>query len=60
MDYVGLAITLINLVQQLMARAKQDGEMTTEQEAALQAYANSVFAKYSHPAPPPPGVTPGV
>lgn len=58
-DYVGAIIQLINLVQQLIARAKQTGELTVEQETALQTYANSVFAKYSEPAPPPPGVTAG-
>lgn len=51
--------SLITTIEQLIARGKQTGELPPAEADALTVLANSEFAKWSHPAPPPPGVTPG-
>jgi hypothetical protein len=47
--------TLIDAIQKLIARGRVTGELSPAEADALTALANAEFAKYSNPAPPPPG-----
>ncbi len=58
-EVISLALAVIEkgkgLYESLRARAAQNGELTPEQEAALDKQADGVFAKWENvPAPPPP------
>ncbi len=55
---VGTLPTLITAIQGLIARGRQTGELTAAEADALTALAAAEFAKFSAPAPPPPGVLP--
>lgn len=44
---------------QFRERAKQDGELTPEQEAKLDSREDALFGRYEHAAPPPPPERPG-
>ena len=57
--YFSIVNSLYGLIEQLIARGRQTGELTEEQDAALQARATAFFSAHSTPAQPPPGVTPG-
>ncbi len=46
---------LIDSINKLIARGRQTGELPEADADALTVLANSQFAKYSQPAPPPPG-----
>jgi hypothetical protein len=46
---------LIDFIQKLIARGKVNGELSDAESDALTVLANSQFAKYDKPAPPPPG-----
>jgi hypothetical protein len=48
---------LINTIEKLIARGKKTGELSTTDADALTMLAQGQFAKYSSPAPPPPGVS---
>lgn len=56
MPWVSIILAAIELTTKLLDRARQSGELTPEQDLALQNLANSIFAAHSHPPPPPPGV----
>lgn len=51
--------SLIGAVTQLIERGRKTGELSSAEADALTVMANSVFAKYSKPAPPPPGAGDG-
>ncbi len=53
---VGSLPTIIDAIQKLIERGRQTGELTPAEADALTALAAAEFAKYSSPAPPPPGV----
>ncbi len=48
--------SLIDAVTKLVERGQAKGELSAGDAAALTVIAQSLFAKYSQPAPPPPGV----
>jgi hypothetical protein len=52
---IGGLPTLIDAIQKLIARGRVTGELTPAEADALTALAQAEFAKYSMPAPPPPG-----
>lgn len=52
---IGSLPTLIDAIQKLIARGRQTGELTAADADRLTALAAAEFAKFSSPAPPPPG-----
>jgi len=54
MEYAALASAAIQLARDLIARGKQTGELTDEQQAQLEAEAELLFSDTT-PAPPPEG-----
>ena len=57
--YFSIVNTLYGVIEGLIARGRQTGELTPEQDAALQARASAFFSAHSAPAPPPPGAGDG-
>jgi hypothetical protein len=57
--YFSIINSLYGVIEGLIARGKQTGELTDAQMSALDARANALFEAHSTPAPPPPGVTAG-
>ncbi len=57
MEIVTLVTLLLSVASKLMERGRQTGELTREQDVALQSLASGIFARHSKPAPPPPGVS---
>ncbi len=53
--YFSLVNTLYGVIEDLIARGRQTGELTPDQEAALQARHDAFQLAHSTPAPPPPG-----
>ncbi len=53
---IGTLPTLIDTINKLIARGKVTGELSPAEADALTALAAAEFAKWSSPAPPPPGV----
>jgi hypothetical protein len=47
---------LVSTIEKLIARGKTTGELSVAEADALTLLAAGEFAKYSSPAPPPPGV----
>jgi len=56
MPIAGIILGLIQIAQELVKRGRQTGELTDAQAADLKAKADAIFAQWSSPAPPPPGV----
>lgn len=55
LSYIPLVPGIVTSIEQLIARGKQTGELSAADADALTSLANSLFAQYSQPAPPPPG-----
>ena len=54
--YFSLINTLYGVIRRLIERGRQTGELTPEQDAALEIRHASFSAAHSKPAPPPPGI----
>jgi hypothetical protein len=54
-EYVAIVSAAIQLARDLIDRGKQTGELTPEQQAALEEKAARIFGKFTEPAPPPEG-----
>lgn len=54
MPWAEIILAAISLTENLLARAQQSGELTTEQSNQLLLTAMTTFAKYATAPPPPP------
>jgi hypothetical protein len=56
LQFIPLVPGIVASIEQLISRGKQSGELSPADADALTTLSQSIFMKYSQPAPPPPGV----